>query len=335
VVEVGIQVKKLSKCFSGRKYILRNLDFSAPKGQISGIIGPSGAGKSTLIRCLTLLESPTSGQIWVDNQEMVGLRGKELSIRRRNMGVIFQSYSLFAARTALENVLFPLEVGGGSTSQNRARAQELLKLVGLEGQEELYPAQLSGGQKQRVAIARALANEPTILLCDEPTSALDPNTTKQILKLLKKVKKQLGITIVVITHEMSVIREICAHVSVLDRGKIVESGSVGQVFTAPVHATTKKLLSHMTHEGLPALFKPEADKEVVRLSFRGTRTKEPIISQLIKQTDVEVNILLGAIDQLTTETIGNLIIELRGTAKQRKMAHDFLQKSSVLVEVVA
>lgn len=240
-----IKVEHLKKIFSsgtGEVVAADDISFSIDKGDIFGIIGLSGAGKSTLVRCLNLLERPTSGSIFIGKNNLLELSERELRMERRKIGMIFQHFNLLMQRNVLDNVCFPLEIAGMKKKEARERASKLLKSVGLKEKAKAYPAQLSGGQKQRVAIARVLAANPEILLCDEATSALDPQTTKSILSLLKDINEKYGITIVVITHEMSVVREICSHVAVLEEGKLVESGTVDEVFDSPKTEAARKLI---------------------------------------------------------------------------------------------
>lgn len=231
-----IQVKNLCKTFTGKDTVvkaLKDIELTIESGDIYGIIGMSGAGKSTLVRCLNYLETPTSGEVWVGEQELGALKEKELRELRSRIGMIFQHFNLLMQKNVLDNVCFPLLIQGVKKKEARARAKKLLKTVGLSDKEKSYPAQLSGGQKQRVAIARALASEPEVLLCDEATSALDPKTTASILKLLQEINRDMGLTIVLITHQMSVVRQICNHVAIMEKGRIVESGSVEQIFNHP------------------------------------------------------------------------------------------------------
>ena len=240
-----VRIRGLNKTFCGRAgevVALDGIDLDIRRGEIFGIIGLSGAGKSTLVRCINFLETPTAGSVTVDGQELGRLSKKQLLEARRSMGMIFQQFNLLQQRTALQNVCFPLEIAGAKKAEAEARARELLETVGLRDREDNYPSQLSGGQQQRVAIARALATSPKILLCDEATSALDPTTTRSILALLKEINQTLGITIIVITHEMAVIEEICQRVAIIDASHIVESGPVDQVFTRPQSAMAKQLI---------------------------------------------------------------------------------------------
>lgn len=244
-MEPMIRVENLSKVFdakSGKVDAVRNINFKIEKGDIFGIIGLSDAGKSTLVRCLNLLEQPTSGKVYIKGKNLMEMSGRELRKTRQNIGMIFQHFNLLMQRNVLDNVCFPMEIAGVKRKEARERAMELLKKVGLGDKAEAYPAQLSGGQKQRVAIARVLANNPEILLCDEATSALDPQTTKSILNLLKSINEEYGITIVVITHEMKVVKNICSHVAVLNHGNLAETGTVREVFNNPKTSAAKVLI---------------------------------------------------------------------------------------------
>ncbi len=332
-----IQIEELTKTFPGPDdgppvFALKDISLEVPKGEIFGIIGMSGAGKSTLIRCLTAIDRPTSGKVWIEGEEITLCTKKQLCCARKKIGMIFQHFNLFSSRTALENVLFPLEIAGAA---DKERARELLHLVGLEGKENVYPSQLSGGEKQRVAIARALAANPSVLLCDEAPSALDPLTTQNILELIQELNRTLGLTILMITHQMEVIKQICTQVAVLEHGEIVEKGPVEELFAHPTHPTTKRFLQNITHDIPEHLLPKEKDKELVHLSFKGESAKEPIISQMIRHCDVDVNILLGGIDRLQTATVGNLIVELSGVGEERRKARAYWEKAGVRCEVVS
>jgi len=325
-----IELQSVSKTYShDRKIItaLDNVSLIVECKDIYGIIGLSGAGKSTLIRCLASLITPSSGKILFHGTDFSNLNGKDLRNFRKKTGMIFQHFNLLSSRTVAENIAYPLEIANVSKEEQYERIDELLRLVGLIEKKNAYPAQLSGGEKQRVGIARALANQPEILLGDEATSALDPKTTKEILNLLKNVNKKLGVTIVLITHEMEVIKQICNKVAVIEQGKIVEEGLVTQVFSEPKHPTTKHFLQRTSHE-IPAEFFKEAspNHKLLRLTFKGKVASEPLVSELVKKFNVDANILLGWIDRLQDLTLGTLIIELSGTPEGVKNALDFLQK---------
>ncbi|MBR5783500.1 MAG: ATP-binding cassette domain-containing protein [Clostridia bacterium] len=286
-----IEIRQLNKTFddsAGKVVALDDINISIRKGEIFGIIGLSGAGKSTLVRCINLLERPTRGQIIFDGQDLCSLSKKQLLAARHSMSMIFQSFNLLSQRTALQNVCFPLEITGVPHSQAKEKARELLKLVGLSEKEKNYPSQLSGGQKQRVAIARALATQPKVLLCDEATSALDPTTTQSILELLTQINQKMGVTIIVITHEMKVIEQICHRLAVVDQSHIVEMGQVQDVFTRPRAAATKQLLCPTDS----ALFS-EGGKECLEIQ---TNDNETLISDIVLETHSRLRILSADID---------------------------------------
>lgn len=307
-VEKAIIVKDLCKVFKskdGDTTAADHISFEVEKGDIYGIIGLSGAGKSTLVRCLNLLEKPTSGEVIVNGQSLTTLSAGKLRMARRKIGMIFQHFNLLMQRNVLDNVCFSLEIAGVSRAKAKARAMELLETVGLADKAKSYPAQLSGGQKQRVAIARVLASEPEVLLCDEATSALDPQTTKSILGLLREINERLGITIVLITHEMAVIQEICKHVIVLEYGKMMESGTVEELFHSPkTNATRKLLVSAGT-----TVARMEGGRKV-RLSFNEVSVQEPVLGNAVLQFKTPVNILHADIKELNGKQNGQMIVEL-------------------------
>lgn len=336
-----IQIKQLVKKYSSRQgdvIALDNVSLNISTGSIYGIIGLSGAGKSTLVRCLNLLEKPTSGHIIVAGQDLPQLSSKELRQARQNIGMIFQHFYLLQSRTVAENIAFPLEIAGFSKKEISIRVKELLHLVGLEDKMGVYPAQLSGGQKQRVGIARALATKPQVLLCDEATSALDPQTTLSILNLLRDINQKLGLTIVMITHEMKVVKEICTDVAVIHEARIVENGPVESVFIKPQSDIAKQFISTVFPNELPAdLLKELAthkDSEIVRIQFLGSRASDPIITDLLRNCDVRANILYGSIDHLRSTLFGTLTIELLGSSEQLKAAHQYLASRKLNVEVI-
>nr|WP_272494198.1 methionine ABC transporter ATP-binding protein [Stenotrophomonas mori] len=293
---------------------LHPLDLTVAAGEVFGIIGHSGAGKSTLIRLINRLEEPSGGRVWVDGQDATALDAEGLRTLRRRIGMIFQHFNLLSARTVAGNVAFPLELAGTPKAQVQARVAELLHTVGLEAHAGQYPAQLSGGQKQRVGIARALATGPKILLCDEATSALDPQTTASVLALLAKINRELGLTIVLITHEMDVIRRVCDRVAVLDAGRLVESGPVSEVFLHPRHPTTRRFVSESEHVDAAELHRGFAavGGRIVRLTFLGADTYEPLLGHIARQTGVDYNILSGRIDRIKDTPYGQLTVALVG-----------------------
>jgi D-methionine transport system ATP-binding protein len=333
-----IEVKKVSKSYehAQRKvHALEDIDLVVHKGDIYGIIGLSGAGKSTLIRCLARLVKPTKGEILFHGNDIAKLEKRPLREFRKKCGMIFQHFNLLSSRTVAGNVAYPMEVAGIPKEKREARIEELLTLVGLAEKKDAYPSQLSGGEKQRVGIARALANEPEILLCDEATSALDPKTTREILNLLKLINRKLGVTIILITHEMEVIKRICNKVAVIEKGKIVEEGSVAEIFSDPSHTTTKNFLQSIPHD-IPQQFikAPSPNRKLLQLKFKGTVAGEPVISHIVRKFDVDANVLLGWIDNLQTMTVGTLIIELTGSPQGVEQALEYLKEKSVHCEVL-
>lgn len=330
-----IEFKDVTKIFPGKNTVhaLKGITLTIPRGEIYGIIGQSGAGKSTLIRCINMLERPDSGEVWVDGILMNSLPAHKLRQVRKKMGMIFQHFNLLNSRTVFQNIAFPLELAGTSKTVIQTKVAELAELVGLEDKLHSYPRQLSGGQKQRVGIARALATEPTLLLCDEATSALDPETTSSVLQLLKTINERLGLTIVLITHEMEVIQEICDRVAVLEDGVLQEEGPVIEVFTRPQSLATKRMLQGFLTTKLPANL-PPSPNTLVRLTFLNERAHQPIMSQMIRTNEVEVNILSGRIDQMKTAPFGMLLVELTGSETQIDHALQFLKESGVEVEVL-
>lgn len=307
-MEPMIQVENLCKRFEtkgGTVEAAKNISFSIEKGEIFGIIGLSGAGKSTLVRCLNLLERPTSGTVKVNGKNLTELSEKELRKERQKIGMIFQHFNLLMQRTALDNVCFPMEIAGIGKAEARKKALEYLRIVGLEEKALSYPSQLSGGQKQRVAIARVLASDPQILLCDEATSALDPQTTKAILELIKEINKDYGITVVVITHEMSVVQEICDKVAVLERGSLVETGTVEELFRNPKTDEARKLVFSGRTQ-----IKEMKGKRLVRVTFREKSSFEPVIANLVLTYRTPVNILYADTKNINGQAQGEMILQL-------------------------
>lgn len=329
-----IQIEGLTKSYKNQE-ALSSVSLTINRGDAYGIIGASGAGKSTLIRCLATLEQPTKGTILLNGENVGSLSKKELRSVRKKIGMIFQHFNLLSSRTVAENIAYPLEVQGYSAEAIKTRVDEMLTLVGLEAKKNSYPAELSGGQKQRVGIARALAASPDVLLCDEATSALDPKTTRDILSLLKKLNETLKLTLVVITHEMDVVKQLCNKVAVVHKGKIVESGSLLEIFSTPQHATTKEFLQHTTHELPTHLFKRKSPHGILlRLSFKGKEAGQPLISQMIKKHDVDVNILYGWLESLEGMLVGNLVVDILGQEPAQKEALLFLESHQVHYEVL-
>jgi D-methionine transport system ATP-binding protein len=340
-----IRLKNIYKKFytdSGNVEALNDVDLAINSGEIFGVIGYSGAGKSTLVRCINLLERPTSGEIWIDSVELTALEEKELRKQREKIGMIFQQFNLFASRTVYENVAFPLKYNNMSNSEIKKRVTDLLDLVGISDKRDTYPSQLSGGQKQRVAIARALANNPSILLCDEATSALDPQTTKSILKLIKYLNKKLNLTVVIITHEMTVIKEICNKVAVMEDGKIVESGLVENVFAKPQAQITKDFINTTTNlsridellEEKASIVTLNPNQKLLRLDFLGSNTKEAIITSLSRKFLVDVSIIFGNVEVIQGHVIGALVVILSGNLEKQNAFIDELRNLSIGVEVL-
>lgn len=338
-----ISLKAVTKIYQSNRNQVKavdQVDLEIQSGEIFGIIGYSGAGKSTLIRLLNGLEKPTDGSVNVAGKRIDCIKGKELRTARKEISMIFQHFNLLWSRTVRENIAFPLEIAGVAKSERLKRVDELIKLVGLEGKEDAYPSQLSGGQKQRVGIARALANNPKVLLCDEATSALDPQTTDSILDLLVDINKRMGLTIVLITHEMHVIRKICHRVAVMENGKIVEQGDVLTVFRNPQADITKRFVKQVTEpeetkETVEHLLDKYKKGKVVKLTFIGDRAEQPVISKLIRQFDVDVNILQGKISQTQNGSYGSLLIHIDGKEEKIKEAIEYIRNQQIEMEVIA
>ncbi len=308
IMEPIIRVEHLSKEFGtkgGGVHALNDVSLTIDKGDIYGIIGMSGAGKSTFVRCLNLLERPTSGKVYVDGKDLVSLSEKELRRERMNIGMIFQHFNLLMQRSVIDNVCFPLEIAGVKKKEAHEKAMEYLRIVGLEEKAKSYPSQLSGGQKQRVAIARVLASDPKILLCDEATSALDPQTTKAILQLLKEINQKYGITIVVITHEMAVVQEICSHVAIIDHGRLAENGTVEDIFNAPKSKEAKRLI----YQGYEKVAEMKG-KRCVRIVFSENSSFEPVIGNMVLAFKMPVNILYANTRDLDGVAKGEMILQL-------------------------
>lgn len=343
-----INITGLKKIFSsrgGQVAALEDVNLHVKKGEIFGVIGLSGAGKSTLIRCINMLEKPTAGSVIVDGEDITRLSQTELRRTRRKIGMIFQQFNLLWSRTVADNVAFPLEIAGVPKNVRDKKVEEMLALVGLTDKALSYPAQLSGGQKQRVGIARALANDPKVLLSDEATSALDPETTQSILMLLKDINKKLNLTIVLITHEMHVIKEICDSVAVLDRGIIVEQGPVLNLFTNPSTEMARKFINSIVNTDIPDVIKTRQaellhrghrNSLVIRVSFIGKAAGEPLISSLVQKFGIQANILYGNIDHIKDTIFGSLTLELLpGNGNQNiESALDFLRSKELQVEVL-
>ncbi|MDO5595116.1 MAG: methionine ABC transporter ATP-binding protein [Bacillota bacterium] len=340
-----IEFTHVSKDFgTGEKMVraVRDVSLTIQDGEIFGIIGFSGAGKSTLVRCINLLERPTNGTVVVDGKEMTALSPKELRLARRKIGMIFQHFNLMPSRTVFGNVAYPLQGQGLSKQAIQNKVRKLLKLVDIADKETAYPSQLSGGQKQRVAIARALANDPKVLLCDEATSALDPQTTKAILTLLKDLNQKLNLTIVMITHEMAVVKEICDHVAIMEHGQVVEQGEVFSLFADPKQPITQNFIrttsnlqkiEELIAEGSPVV-QLQPGEVIVRLSYIQKNVSEPLISTLSQRFQISLNIIFADIEIVQDAPIGGTVAILSGEREQITKAMEYLIEKNVGVEVL-
>ena len=328
-----IQLEHISKSFvtaSGTVHAVQDVNLQIGEGEIFGIIGFSGAGKSTLVRCINLLERPTEGRVIVDGEDLTAMDLKKLREVRKKIGMIFQHFNLMRSRTVFQNIAFPLKKSG------------LSELVGLSDKKDAYPSQLSGGQKQRVAIARALANDPKVLLCDEATSALDPQTTQSILKLLKQVNETLGITIVLITHEMAVVKDICDRVAIMEQGRVVEEGDTVSVFSHPKEAMTKDFIDTASNLGKihdliaegHSLTEIQPGEQMVLLTYSGSNAGQPLISALAEKFSVSANIIYGNIDYLKGKPLGKLVVTLSGEKEAMDQAIDYIRSLGVEMEVM-
>lgn len=331
-----IEIKNLSKTFKTADSsldALKNVSLTINDGDIYGIIGMSGAGKSTLVRCINMLERPTEGQILIDGVDMSALSSKQLRDARRNITMIFQGFNLLMQRNCLKNICFPLELEGMKKEDAKKRALELLEIVGLPDKAKAYPAQLSGGQQQRIAIARALATNPKVLLCDEATSALDPNTTHSILNLIRDINKKLGITVIIITHQMSVVEETCNRVAILDNGTVVEQGEVSTVFAHPQSAAAKRLVFP---DASDEIFAPASDEHRIRVVFNGAfATNTPLITKMAMDEGIAANILAASTRCIGDKVYGNMLLGIPGGDNELERASKYLQSMpDILVEEV-
>lgn len=340
-----IRLEKVSKTFqtdSGIVCAVKNVSLEIGDGEIFGIIGFSGAGKSTLVRCMNLLERPTNGKVLVDDTDLMSLEEKDLREVRKKIGMIFQHFNLMRSRTVYQNIAFPLKKSKMTKEEKDKKINALLELVGLKDKRDAYPSQLSGGQKQRVAIARALANDPKVLLCDEATSALDPQTTKSILKLLKQVNEELSITIILITHEMAVVKDICDQVAIMDQGVVVESGNTVDVFSHPKEAITKSFIDTASNIGKiyelieagHELTEIKQGDKMVLLTYSGGNAGEALISYLAKEFDIKANIIYGNIEYLKDKPLGKLVVTLSGGSNSMQKAMDYIKSLGVEMEVI-
>ncbi len=321
-----IELKNLSKTYKtedGDFEALKDISLKIEDGDIYGIIGMSGAGKSTLVRCINMLERPTSGTVTIDGVDMGALSKKELREKRRKITMIFQGFNLLMQRSCLKNICFPLELEGVGKQAAKKRAMELLDIVGLSDKAASYPAQLSGGQQQRIAIARALATAPDVLLCDEATSALDPTTTYSILELIKDINRKLGITVIIITHQMSVVESVCRNVAILDEGRVVEQGAVGEVFSNPKTEAARKLVFPQNENSNPIL--TEENKHLIRVVFNGSMsTKTPLIAKMAVEKGIEANIAFASTRNIGGKAYGSMLLGINGEDGLVQKAIDYL-----------
>ena len=338
-----IELKHIHKSYDGSITALDDINLTIQDGEIFGIIGQSGAGKSTLVRCINMLEPPTSGEVLINGKDMTKLSNKELREERKHIGMIFQHFNLLSSRTVYKNVAFPLELAGVPKADQEKKIMDILELVGLTEYRDKYPAQLSGGQKQRVGIARAIVTDPPVLLSDEATSALDPETVKSILQLLKDINRKLGITIIMITHQMEVIKQIADRVAVIEKGRIIEESSVVDLFTNPKTETSKKFIGSVMSNEIPEALRHmnitkdqlhPGDAMAIRLSFRGDVTDEPIVANLIRKYNLDLSILYGNIDYIHGVPFGKLIVTVDGKDGDVRAALDHLQGLPIDSEVI-
>jgi len=339
-----IEIKNVNKVFyQGDKTInaLSDINLTINQGSIFGVIGSSGAGKSTLIRCVNLLERPTTGEVIVDGVDLTALSEQELTQTRRKIGMIFQHFNLLSSRTVFDNVALPLELSATEKSKIKRKVEDLLELVGLADKRDVYPANLSGGQKQRVAIARALASDPKVLLCDEATSALDPATTISILELLQKINTELNLTILLITHEMAVVKGICQEVAIIGDGKLVENGSVGDIFAHPKTELARNFIRSTLDLSIPADYQARLQSErtegsypLIRLEFTGASVETPVISHVAREFNIDISILSSNMDYVGGVKFGLMLAEFIGTAECAEKAIQYLNEQKIELEVL-
>ena len=337
---MNITLEKLKKTYTsseGTVQAVKEVSLKIPSNKIFGIIGKSGAGKSSLVRLISLLETPDEGKVFYDDKRVDNLSKKELILQRRRIGMIFQNFALFSSRTAGENIAYPMEICGTDKKKIASRVDELLEVVGLSDKKNSPISTLSGGQKQRIAIARALANNPDVLFCDEATSALDPQTTKSILSLIRDIQQKMNLTVVMITHQMEVVRDACDYVAVLDDGLVVEEGKVSQIFTHPKSSVTKDFLSHISVSSEEASRSEEFvrwsnDGGIYILRFENTLTGEPILSRLAQELSMDFNIRAGGIQHLNEFDVGTMLVDFYGSDEKINEAISYLEKNGVIVE---
>ncbi len=326
-----ITLKQLKRYYGELKAV-DNISLNIPSNTVYGIIGRSGAGKSTLVRLVSMLEKPDSGEVYYGDNRVDNLEKENLHKQRRRIGMIFQNFNLFSSRTAGQNIAYPMEIQGYDKQQIKARVKQMLELVDLQGRENAPISTLSGGQKQRVAIARALSTEPDILFCDEATSALDPQTTRSILDLIKDIQKKMSLTVVMITHQMEVVRDACDYVAVLEDGKVVEEGKVLDIFSSPKTSVTKDFLAHLSTEDSSSEIVRWSEGGLYTLRFKGVHTDEPILSKITQELGVEFNIRAGGVQNVENVHIGTLICDISGDNEIVQKAISKLRESGIIVE---
>ncbi|WP_299511332.1 methionine ABC transporter ATP-binding protein [uncultured Rummeliibacillus sp.] len=332
-----LEIQNVSKIYKVKKKSVTGVDhvsLTIDNGEIFGIVGYSGAGKSSLLRCINLLEQPTDGQILIDGQDLTKLKGEQLRQARLKIGMIFQHFYLISQKTVGENIEFALKAANISKVKRNERVKELLHMVGLSDKKDVFPAQLSGGQKQRVGIARALANNPSILLCDEATSALDPTTTTSILRLLKKINRELGITIILITHEMDVVKEICDRMAIMQNGKVIEEGSVYDIFANPEKPLTQEFINSVVSFDIPPTILQNVKGRIVKILFKGDVAGEGVISDMLQQFEVRGNFLHGTIEYIQERPLGIFLMELNGQVADINRSISYMESRGVTVEVL-
>ncbi len=331
-----VRLENIMVEFKNKKHTfnaVNNVDLEIQEGEVFGIVGTSGAGKSTLLRTINLLQKPTLGKIWINGEDITSYSGAALRNIRHKIGMIFQHFNLIHTKTVFENIAFPMLISGVSKEIIAQRVPSLLELVGLSDKTNVYPSKLSGGQKQRVGIARALANNPRILLCDEPTSALDLETTNAILELLKNINVQLGITTILITHEMDVIKKICTKVAVMDKGTVVEMGNVYDIFALPKHPFTKKLVAHTLNLELPPRIVENTSGSLIKVVYNGKRAEEPILSDAIRIFGININVLHGKIEYIDEKPLGILILNIDAKASKIEEILTYLRERTASAEI--
>lgn len=344
VAEPMVRFERLSKAYPAYRdkpsvQALQDIDFAIARGSITGVIGRSGAGKSSLVRLINGLEKPTAGRVIVDGRDISSLSGRPLRLAQRSIGMIFQHFNLLSSRTAADNIALPLEIAGWSKADIKARVAELLRLVDIADKHDRYPSELSGGQKQRIGIARALATRPNVLLSDEATSALDPQTTRAILDLLANINRELGVTIILITHEMSVVRQLAKEVVVIDGGRIVERGHVADIFTHPRHPTTQTFLSEVLGDSVPvslaSRLEPQpvpAGKAVIRVQVRGSDAGDTVVARLARELSIDIALLSARIDEIGGQQVGSLILGVPGGEAASRRALSYLAQHDFAAE---